>query len=302
MSRYGAVTVPVRGGLLHVGRWSGDPSLAASGTTQVPDPPVLAVHGVTAHHLSWGWLADELPAREVVAPDLRGRGRSRELPGPWGMATHADDLVAVLDALGHERAVLVGHSMGAFVALVTAHRHPDRCAGLVLVDGGPPLPMPPSMSPEEVAEAVIGPSLRRLDMRFEDHEAHRALWRAHPALAGEWGPRMEAYADSDLCGSEPALASRTVREAVDADSRDLLVGADVARAQEVLDTPATLLVAEHGMTGEAPPLYGAEVVADLRRRRPRLRLERLDAVNHYTVVMGVGARAVAASVRTVATR
>ena len=66
MSRYGAVTVPVRGGLLHVGRWSGEPSLAASGTTQVPDPPVLAVHGVTAHHLSWGWLADELPATQSM--------------------------------------------------------------------------------------------------------------------------------------------------------------------------------------------------------------------------------------------
>lgn len=291
MTRYAPVGIPVRGGTLHVGRWSGE------GT------PVLAVHGVTAHHGSWAWVADALPGREVLAPDLRGRGRSRELPAPYGMAAHAEDLVRVLDVLGHEQAVLVGHSMGAFVSVVLAHLHPSRVAGLVLVDGGLPLPMPAGMDPDEVAEAVIGPSLRRLEMRFPDREAHRDLWRSHPALAGEWGPLLAGYADADLHGAEPELASRTVREAVDADSRDLLAGPDVPAAQVALDGPATLLVAQEGMAAGAPSLYPAETVAEARAAHPGLDVRRVGGVNHYTVVMSdAGAGTVADAVTAAAPR
>ena len=52
----------------------------------------------------------------LIAPDLRGRGRSNTLPGPFGMTRHADDMAAVLDFLGVPRAVVVGHSMGGFVS------------------------------------------------------------------------------------------------------------------------------------------------------------------------------------------
>ena len=289
MTRYAPLEIPVRGGDLHVGRWSG------------AGMPVLAAHGVTAYHQSWSWVADALPNRELLAPDLRGRGRSRALPPPYGMAAHADDLVAILDAQGHERAVLLGHSMGAFVALVAAHRYPERVESLVLVDGGIPLPTPPGMDPEEVAEAVIGPSLRRLEMRFPSFEAHRELWRNHPALGSVWSPRLAAYADADLHGSAPDLASRTVREAVDFDSRDLLTGPDVPAAQVALDRQTELLVAEQGMAVGAPPLYPDATVAVAAKAHPTLDVRRIRGVNHYTVVMSdAGAQVVAGVVRTAA--
>lgn len=56
--------VPVSGGVLHVGHWPG------------AGVPVLAAHGITAHHGCWQWLVDALPDRQLLAPDLRGRGRS----------------------------------------------------------------------------------------------------------------------------------------------------------------------------------------------------------------------------------
>ncbi|RKS06541.1 pimeloyl-ACP methyl ester carboxylesterase [Nocardiopsis sp. Huas11] len=129
-------TVPVPGGDLAVTRWAGAPA----GT------PVLAVHGITANGHAFARLAAELAARggpPLLAPDLRGRGASGHLPGPHGLGVHVDDLVAVLDTAGIERTVLVGHSMGAFVACLAAVRHPDRVAGLLLVDGGQGLPAPP---------------------------------------------------------------------------------------------------------------------------------------------------------------
>jgi lipase len=96
--------VAVAGGPLHVAR-SGPPAPEAEGV-------VLAVHGVTASHLAWRAVARELGGEAqtcLLAPDLRGRGHSAGLPGPYGMATHVADLLAVLDEAGAGRAVLDGH-------------------------------------------------------------------------------------------------------------------------------------------------------------------------------------------------
>jgi pimeloyl-ACP methyl ester carboxylesterase len=70
-----------------------------------------------------------------VAFDFRGHGRSEPaVDGSYSIADMADDVAAVVDALGLKRFVLVGHSMGGGAALIYAGRHPDRVAGLVLVD------------------------------------------------------------------------------------------------------------------------------------------------------------------------
>ena len=58
------------------------------------------------------------------------------------MARHVEDVLAALDRTGAGRVVLAGHSMGGFVALAFAARHPERVSALVLVDGGLPLPRP----------------------------------------------------------------------------------------------------------------------------------------------------------------
>src|SRR5690606_9508333 len=94
-------------------------------------------------------VAHLLKGVRVLAPDLRGRGRSNQLPGPYGMPQHADDLAAVLDHFGVETALIVGHSMGAFVSVVLSHRHPERVSELILVDGGLPLAVPANVSPAD---------------------------------------------------------------------------------------------------------------------------------------------------------
>ena len=98
---------------------------------------MLAAHGVTANHLAWQPLGG-LDRFTVVAPDLRGRGRSNGLAGRPGMDRHADDLLAVVDHLGLDRPLVVGHSMGGFVAAAFVERHGERAGGTVLVDGGLP--------------------------------------------------------------------------------------------------------------------------------------------------------------------
>ncbi|SEC31505.1 Alpha/beta hydrolase family protein [Streptomyces misionensis] len=66
------------------------------------------------------------------APDLRGRAHSRALPGPYGIAAHADDMAAVVGEPARAPVVPTGHSMGAFTAALTAVRHPDPPSALLL--------------------------------------------------------------------------------------------------------------------------------------------------------------------------
>src|SRR3546814_8475381 len=68
---------------------------------------------ISASHLAWQWLAAELPDRRVIAPDLRGRGRSRDLSAPYGLRQHAVDLATVVDRLGIAHLPVVAHSMGS---------------------------------------------------------------------------------------------------------------------------------------------------------------------------------------------
>src|ERR1700730_18275985 len=110
---------------------------------------VLAAHGVTASLMTWRTVARRLDQRIcLLAPDFRGRGRRAKLPGPYGMATHVADLLAVLDHVGAQSVVLVGHSMGAYVVARLAAEHPERARALVLLDAGLPFPRPED--PEEL--------------------------------------------------------------------------------------------------------------------------------------------------------
>lgn len=98
--------------------------------------PVVFVHSLAGNSTHWAvQLAHLRRDRRAVALDLRGHGRS-EPPknGDYTIAAMAGDIAAVVDTLGIGRFVLVGHSMGGGVALAYAGAHPDRVAGLVLVD------------------------------------------------------------------------------------------------------------------------------------------------------------------------
>lgn len=281
---YRTVDIDVPGGAVRVGLW--EPDGEPAGTA-------LLVHGVTASHLAWAWLADELPDIRLVAPDLRGRGRSAHLPGPYGMAAHADDLAGVLTSLGEERVTVVGHSMGAFVALVLADRHPALVSRLVLVDGGLPLALPEGIPMRDAVHRMLGRTADRLSMSFPSTAAYLDFWRAHPAFAGEWSPRVERYFAYDLAGGEPALRAATSLDVVEQDSLDMHGGPAMAHAREHLRHPAVLLAAERGLADELPPLYPVAA----RPRHPGIEVVDLVGTNHYTIAMSPrGARAIAAEV------
>jgi 3-oxoadipate enol-lactonase len=96
--------------------------------------PVLFVHGFPFDRSMWRHQLAGLARWKRIAVDLRGVGESRAATGEYSMARYADDLVAVLDALGVGQAVVCGLSMGGYILFELLRRYPDRVRGAVLCD------------------------------------------------------------------------------------------------------------------------------------------------------------------------
>jgi pimeloyl-ACP methyl ester carboxylesterase len=274
------LTVPVHGGDLSVLRWPGDAQDA---------PLVVLVHGITANAMAWarvgGTLAGEF---EVVAPDLRGRAGSAGLPGPYGLERHAEVVTALLDRLAGEgrRTVLVGHSLGAFVAAMAADGVArGRVDGLVLVDGGLALAVPPGEDIDTVLRITLGPAVERLAMTFADLAAVRDFWSAHPAV-GPWVdvPSVAAYLARDVVPVDGGLRSACVPEAVRTDGADMLANDRVLEATDDLPVPATLLWATRGMFDQTPGLYDEVRLAGLGLELTRITAREVPDTNHYSIV------------------
>jgi lipase len=136
---------------LNVHQW-GDPAA----------PPVVCLHGITAHGRRFRRLAEERLAGRfrVLAPDLRGHGRSGWEP-PWSLAQQLEDVVESVEACGVERAAWIGHSYGGRLALELAAQRPGLVERAVLLD--PAIRILPHVG-YDFAE------LQRADTTFESHE------------------------------------------------------------------------------------------------------------------------------------
>lgn len=100
--------------------------------------PVILLHGYTDSHHSFDLNLPRLPRRlHVFAIDQRGHGDSDKPPCCYSQADFAADVPAFMDAVGIERASLVGHSMGSFIAQSVALMFPERVDRLVLIGSGP---------------------------------------------------------------------------------------------------------------------------------------------------------------------
>ena len=261
-------------------------------------PVVVAVHGITANSDAWLAVARALAGRvRLLAVDLRGRGRSNELPGPYGIAAHVADLLAVLDEVPARRAVFVGHSLGAYIVARLAADHPERVDAALLVDGGLTIPGSRDVDPQEFADAFLGPALARLKMTFASREAYYDWWRAHPAFArGDVADAdLVAYAAHDLIGEQQRLHSSVSEDAVRADAGELF---EMGSAAHRLAIPATLLCAPRGLLDEPNPMQPLQLVREWAAAAPGQRQAvQVPDVNHYTITLGAaGAAAVASAI------
>lgn len=97
--------------------------------------PLLMIHGAGVPHGSFQPQYESLSSHfRLYLPDLRGHGKSAVTQAPYSMKQFADDMIGLLDSLGIEKTLILGHSMGGTIAQQMAVDHPERVKALVLAE------------------------------------------------------------------------------------------------------------------------------------------------------------------------
>ena len=178
------------------------------------EPACVVIHGPFGNRLQLESLIEHLAAgHRVLAPDLRGTGESDRPSSGYRVADFADDVVAVCRHAGVHRAVLIGHSVGAAVALEVAARVPDLVAGIAMLDGA-------ILFSEELRTQVLAGPVRGFEGPgwLEALSGYIAAKQFDPADP----PDVRARVMADLPKLAPGLAGELMRDAMSQDFSDLV--------------------------------------------------------------------------------
>lgn len=250
-------------------------------------PTVLGLSGLGSSGIVWDHLAEALPGARVVSPDLRGRGRTAGSGEP-GLRGHARDVARVAAALDLRDVVVVGHSMGAYLAPLVAQELGDRVQRLVLVDGGVPPKLPPLMRPG-LTRVAFGSQLRRIDREWADAQTC-VRKRFAKDVTPEIEPAVVRWLEYELQGEPGRLRPALDRPLVVADAVDTLHSRQVVPALESLTVPAHVVAAQHKHGRRGAPFLSDAVLADAERRFPTVTTQRVADTNHVTVVFAEAVR------------
>ncbi len=176
---------------------------------------VLFIHDIAEDSSVWPLTMSRLDDDTVgIAPDLRGRGMSADLGAPYGLRAHANDLADLLDGLGVDHVVVVGHAMGAIVGGVFGHLFRGRLLGLVSVHGGPGDAVLGSADPVALLGALANSETERrlaADAVWADGDELMADDEIRSALSGLGVPGEHLRVESDpRAGQEQPLRVTTV--------------------------------------------------------------------------------------------
>lgn len=151
------------------------------------DPALLIVPGITMPAATVEFLALRLAARHrVISLDPRGRGLSEQPETGYALTSYADDVAALIEALGLQRPTVLGHSMGARIAAALAVHHPQAAGAVILADppltgpGRPPYPVPIDPYLDSLRKAKAGATADDMRPAFptwsDEHLTLRAQW------------------------------------------------------------------------------------------------------------------------------
>lgn len=226
---------------------------------------VVLLPGLMFAHDVWDAQVRILAAKyRVIRPDLRGTGTSNAPEGPYLMENLAGDVAAVLDSLGVERAALVGHSLGGYVAIAFARMYVERLTGLALVcsridaDAAEVSKIRYDLAARAEAERSAAPVAQWLAPRMLAPERYRDD-------SPEVGALARLLASADASGTAAMLRGMAVRDP----------GNDIA---EDLDVPV-LVVA--GGRDQAVPIDAARATA---AAFPNARIEILEGSGHVPML------------------
>ena len=210
--------------------------------------------------------------------DLRGRGASDKPAKGYALDYHLRDINSLLDDMGIDRAVVIGHSLGAFIGLAFAAEYSDRIDRLILVDGGGDL------SPEQMDKVFAGikPALDRLGKTLPSTEDYLNKMKAVPYIH-PWTPATETYYRYEI--EEVVGGVRTnINPAHIVEEATNIRKFDCAPFYPQLKCKVLILRAPNGLFSSDDLLLPEEVIKKMIREIPDVRRFDVAGTNHYGIV------------------
>ena len=242
--------------------------------------PILCFHGITANCRCWDVMASALaPEHHLIAMDLRGRGKSDKPPSGYSMAHHLGDIRSVLDRLRIKKAVLMGHSLGAFIALAFGAQHPERVDRMILVDGAGKLS---KVQFDKVFKA-IKPALDRLGKIYTSPTAYVQTMKKAP-YTHPWSDVIENYYRYEL----EKVAGGGVRTNIDPkhiqEESANVRKVDVEALYPKINCEVLILRATQGLFSQDDLILPEPAVKKMVRAIPRATRVDVEGANHYGIV------------------
>ncbi len=247
----------------------------------VQGQPIICVHGITANAFFFQALADDLAKNyQVFAYDLRGRGDSDKPEDGYSVPIHAADLAALIDELGLERPIIIGHSLGALIALYFAAHYPDKLSKLVLLDAGTPLPW---STPAE-QPAWLTTAIDRLGTPVSSFQEYIRRLKAAPFLGPYWNDYMNIYYDHDvLHENDGSVIAKCYKAGVLEEAEHF----DEAKPEQQwahIAVPTLLLRAGQGLFTQNDQLVPEQAAEEAQRSIRNCQYANFPKLNHYTIV------------------
>jgi pimeloyl-ACP methyl ester carboxylesterase len=241
---------------------------------------VLCVHGLTANCRCWDLIACALvPKHRVLALDLRGRGLSDKPPTGYSVNHHARDIHCLMEDLGLDRLMLMGHSLGAYISLAFAAQHPERVQGLVLIDGGAQL----TQERWNAIGVAIKPSLDRLGQVFPSFDAYLEVMKQAPFLQ-PWSPVLDTYFRYEVEALEEGVRSRIQAAHIEEEVLNLKE-VEAAGFYSRIRCPVLILRATDGILTQDDLVLPETAVQRMVREIPNARRVDVAGSNHFSILL-----------------
>ncbi len=222
-------------------------------------PPLVLLHGATDNGLCWPRVADALASDyEIIALDARGHGKSDKPQTGYSGDDHVRDVAGVIEALGLDKPIVAGHSMGAYTTSLLAATYPDLVSAVILED--PPFRLrDPDFSSVEQAEIRKQHILARKSMSLEEIE--RLGKEENP----QWAQvEFQHWAEAKLQVNENISSGLVTR------------GYNWHEITDLIRCPALLLIADPGLGA----ITTAETAKDIAKVNPNIVVRQIADAGH----------------------
>jgi esterase len=235
---------------------------------------IIAIHGLTGTHKNMHYYAEKFKrSYRFIAIDLRGRGNSAETDAEPSIFKHAEDVLGLIGKLEIKNPILLGYSMGAFIAAIVASKLKSTKA-VIFLDG--------AAKASQHQRNIVQPSLGRLSRAYRSKEHYVAeIQKIYNNLGIKWNDVLQNTVEYEVGPVDNHWENKSDESRIIADFESFFTF-DPEKTCQQIDCPVLLVYAE-GNIGSMPPLFYLTDYEQTRQSTKTIETVISDC-NHYTMV------------------